>query len=550
MPLPVAAATPGMPLAPHENETQTKPATQNRDGQATPQATPTPLAITARISGKDRYETMFQASSRLGQGVEELFLVSGKSQVDGITCGSAPGPVLYVDHFDRNISAASIRAQITALAPQKLTLVGGSAVLTDTEFAQISVGYEAKRVAGSNRIDTAIKFSRYKYPGVDYGYSSPESPSKPAQSPPVVYLVNQGNGSEVSPDAAPAATLSGGPILLSPAENLNPETLTEIQRLAPQTVIMIGGTGALSETVENQLRQLDFKPQVLRWGGKNRVETALYVGLWRGGPVSNIYLARADRPVDAVTAGVLPDGPLPYQEPNKPLDYGAASAASQHFKVSSVIPIGGVEGGGFVFYDASLLEPPRHVEIPVPFHSQIWPYHAWVGCEPTALLMGLQGKGYAAGVDLKSFLDAMPKTATNPARGFVGSPYQNSEVLRTTIYPEPLAAYGSRFGKVRNMEGASMEQVIDTIRRGNPVVAYLTLYYRPAYYRWFNIEGQRQLLLRNNHAVLLTGYDVDTQQFLVADPYNIGGQWPYIYWKPRAVIEPLYNLRRHALGVF
>ena len=613
--------------------------TQVSPALAEPTSPPAPqLSITERISGADRYETMFKASSRLGKGAAELFLVSGKSQVDGITCGTAPGPVLYVDHFGGKITAASIRSQIDTLAPKKLTLLGGQSVLTDAEFAQISAGYEAKRVAGANRIETAIEFSHYQYPGLednaqpgdkasaDDKAAAPdttnatdaseqkeagtkpadntaagqkETGTKPADNtaagqketnqtptpkarstaklatpPQSVYLVNQGTGAGVSPDAAPASTLFGGPILISAPEGLSEATLAEINRLSPKEVVLIGGTAALSTNIETQLKSLQTPPQVSRWGGKNRQETAMIVASGRayhGGQNSHIYLARADRPVDAVTAGVLPDGFFLYLPPNMPLTGGFTMPMAKHFNVWSVIPIGGIEGKGFVFLDESLLPPPppptppkqpvqpnqpapsdpsRHVEIPVPYISQIWPYHAYVGCEPTALLMGLQGKGYARGVNLRSFLAAMPRAATNPARGFVGSPYQSSETLRTTIYPAPLAAYGRRFGDVRNMAGASMDQVIDTIRHGNPVVVYLTLYYRPAYYRWFNIDGRRQRLLRNNHAVLLTGYDANTQQFLVADPWNQGGQNPFIYWKRRAVIEPLYNLRRHAVGVF
>ncbi|NMW65641.1 Tat pathway signal protein [Mobiluncus mulieris] len=592
--------------------------TQVSPALAGPTSPPAPqLSITERISGADRYETMFKASSRLGKGAAELFLVSGKSQVDGITCGTAPGPVLYVDHFGGKITAASIRSQIDTLAPKKLTLLGGQSVLTDAEFAQISAGYEAKRVAGANRIETAIEFSHYQYPGLedsaqpgdkasaDGKAAAPNTTSttdtseqkeagtkpddntaagqketnqaptpkarstaRPATPPQSVYLVNQGTGAGVSPDAAPASTLFGGPILVSAPEGLSEATLAEINRLSPKEVVLIGGTAALSTNIETQLKSLQTPPQVSRWGGKNRQETAMIVAAGRayhGGQNSHIYLARADRPVDAVTAGVLPDGFFLYLPPNMPLTSGFTTPMAKQFNVWSVIPIGGIEGKGFVFLDESLLPPPppptppkqpapsdssRHVEIPVPYISQIWPYHAYVGCEPTALLMGLQSKGYASGVNLRSFLAAMPRAATNPARGFVGSPYQPSERLRTTIYPAPLADYGRRFGDVRNMAGASMDQVIDTIRHGNPVVVYLTLYYRPAYYRWFNIDGRRQRLLRNNHAVLLTGYDANTQQFLVADPWNQGGQNPFIYWKRRAVIEPLYNLRRHAVGVF
>lgn len=100
--------------------------TQVSPALAGPTSLPTPrLGITKRISGAGRYEIMFEAPSRLDKGTAELLLVSGKSQVDGITCSMAPRSVLYVNHLGGRVTTASIRSQISTLAPKKLTLLGG-----------------------------------------------------------------------------------------------------------------------------------------------------------------------------------------------------------------------------------------------------------------------------------------------------------------------------------------------------------------------------------------------------------------------------------------
>ena len=111
---------------------------------------------------------------------------------------------------------------------------------------------------------------------------------------------------------------------------------------------------------------------------------------------------------------------------------------------------------GYPIEEDVTFEPlPTYTVIPTPYISQVYPSGAWVGCEPTSLLMGLKAKGYAQNVTLDDFLYAMPKTESNPAKGFVGSPYVPSETLRTTIYPAPLAEYGRQYGKkvTSRMEG-------------------------------------------------------------------------------------------------
>lgn len=193
---------------------------------------------------------------------------------------------------------------------------------------------------------------------------------------------------------------------------------------------------------------------------------------------------------------------------------------------------------------------PTKTVIDVPYISQVYPVGAWVGCEATSLLMGLKGKGYAQDVSLTEFLDRMPKTESNPAKGFVGSPYVPNDDLRTTIYPAPLAAYGSQYGKVVDFSGKSVEELREEVLLGNPVVIYVTLYWRNPIYDYYQIEGETQLLLANNHALLVCGYDQTTNQYYIADPYNIDDRYhDYYYWIDGSTLEPLYMVRQHAVAV-
>ena len=79
------------------------------------------------------------------------------------------------------------------------------------------------------------------------------------------------------PDAlgsGPGAGLNGAPILLGPTNPpLNLATEAELVRLDPRTVVMIGGTSAISDAMEITLETLLPNASINRIGGANRYET-------------------------------------------------------------------------------------------------------------------------------------------------------------------------------------------------------------------------------------------------------------------------------------
>ena len=76
------------------------------------------------------------------------------------------------------------------------------------------------------------------------------------------------------PDAlagAPLAYKLQAPILLSPSSGLTEEVRREIERLAPKTIYLLGGTAALSSTIESELQQ---KYEIKRLAGYTAEGTA------------------------------------------------------------------------------------------------------------------------------------------------------------------------------------------------------------------------------------------------------------------------------------
>jgi len=122
----------------------------------------------------------------------------------------------------------------------------------------------------------------------------------------------------------------------------------------------------------------------------------------------------------------------------------------------------------------------------VPYMSQIDNIYAWVGCEAVAALPGLRVKGFAQSVTLRKFLDALPRAASDPEKGFVGSPYvpDKTKRTRTTIYPAKLAEYCNSYcgGQTpcADFRGASVTDLQRELLAGNLVVGYMTLWWAPS----------------------------------------------------------------------
>jgi uncharacterized protein YraI len=185
----------------------------------------------------------------------------------------------------------------------------------------------------------------------------------------------------------------------------------------------------------------------------------------------------------------------------------------------------------------------------VPYVSQLNPTYAPVGCEPASMLMALKSKGFAD-ITYKEFLDDMPKSATNPALGFAGSPYVQDASLRTTIYPKPLAEYANTYagGRAVDISGATVEDIKKEILAGNPVVVYLTTRLEAPVYATYIVDGESQSLLKNNHVVLVTGYDSENNKLRLTDPWSWDGT-RYERWVTVSNFAYSYNIRHHAITV-
>lgn len=114
-----------------------------------------------------------------------------------------------------------------------------------------------KRVGGSNRYGTAAALSKQVYSTAS-----------------TAVVVGGGSYADAI-SAAPMAYQKNAPLLYTNKDNLSSETKTRLKELKTKTVIIVGGTPAVSANTANQIKALGIS--VKRISGSNRYDTAAKV---------------------------------------------------------------------------------------------------------------------------------------------------------------------------------------------------------------------------------------------------------------------------------
>ena len=172
--------------------------------------------------------------------------------------------------------------------PFELVVLGGPTVVSADVVDQLGADDHAvTRLAGDDRYSTAAAISASRF-GPAVG----------------TVFVATGEAFADALAAGPWAARTGGPILLTRPGDLPGVTRSEIQRLAPARIVVVGGPSAVSDEVLDELGEL--APLVERVGGASRVETAVLIaGVTHPVGSDEVVIARADDFADALTAGPL-----------------------------------------------------------------------------------------------------------------------------------------------------------------------------------------------------------------------------------------------------
>lgn len=215
----------------------------------------------SRVAGADRFATSAAVSAAsFGPGAPVAYVSSGLAFPDALSGAAAAargkGPMLLVQP---GAIPSSIQAELRRLKPGRIVVLGGSAAVSDAVLSQLR-GFTAggvSRIAGADRFATSASISRAT------------SAAKPA----VAYIVS----GEAFPDALSAGPLAartaGAPVLLVTRGGIPSPVATELARLHPQSIVVVGGASAVPEPVLTALRT-DTTGGVTRLAGADRYATS------------------------------------------------------------------------------------------------------------------------------------------------------------------------------------------------------------------------------------------------------------------------------------
>lgn len=171
-------------------------------------------------------------------------------------------------------------------------VLGGTAAVPPEVDAQLqAVGFGVIRLAGSGREATAVRVADQV---VQADRRLPRG---------TVIVATGGNW----PDAVTVGQIGawwGVPVLLTPAADLNGDTAQALERLRPSTVLVAGGTEAISQRVFDQIDAVTGAAETVRLGGASRFDTTVSVTEYN----LDLYGATAPNYAVAVNLRREPDG--------------------------------------------------------------------------------------------------------------------------------------------------------------------------------------------------------------------------------------------------
>lgn len=203
----------------------------------------------------------------------------------------------------------------------------------ELDFTVLDLSYDFNRLAGKGRYETAVAISKASYNKAN-----------------TVILANSMNYA----DALAGVTLANSvmaPILLTNTDKLEESTLNEIKRLGAKHIIILGGEGAISTTVETTLKKEGLA--TARIAGASRFGTATAIAEKLSNAPTDVFFVYAFNYADALSVSAVAAvkrTPIIYLKTNGELD-DATAAYLAKLKAKGCVRNAYVIGGEGVISD-------------------------------------------------------------------------------------------------------------------------------------------------------------------------------------------------------
>jgi putative cell wall-binding protein len=253
----------------------------------------------ARVAGASRYLTAVEASEQqFIAGASTVVIATGENWPDALggssLCGAVYGPMLLTP---KAALPADVRAEIIRLGASRAYVLGGTAAVSsavENELVALLGRSDVVRLAGASRYETARAIATEAI-RVDSDFDGH-------------VLVATGGDFPDATALAPIAAFNRAPIVLA-----NPSGGALMVPPGTTAASIAGGTSAVSAATEAALVAAYGDPNVTRYAGGNRYETAAIIaqtGIDHGSPGhqltwEGVGLASGTAFPDALSGGVM-----------------------------------------------------------------------------------------------------------------------------------------------------------------------------------------------------------------------------------------------------
>lgn len=246
-----------------------------------------------RLGGINRQETAVIVSNEAyPNGAINVVLTGVGGDADALTgtllAADKDAPLLITN---KDTLTESTKIEISRLGAKTVYILGGdSAVSKNVENQIRSLDLDVIRISGMNRYATAANVAKtVKVSGADHAFL-------------VLGIAGQKGGALADALAiGPVSANKNIPVLLTRNDKLPSETLEAIKDLGVSEITIVGGTSAVSLTVEKEVEALGVT--VNRVFGDNRENTALAIAGKYFSETDTVLIANGHSSADALVGG-------------------------------------------------------------------------------------------------------------------------------------------------------------------------------------------------------------------------------------------------------
>ncbi len=250
----------------------------------------------SRVAGQDGYKTARAIGEEYSKGGQctSIILASGVSFPDALSSGILSrkfnAPILLVGSTVEESSEAFDFIASHSNPDTKFYIIGGTGIIGtsfETELGKLGHA-NIERLSGFDRYDTGMAV-------VEKANVEPGTP---------VFVIS----GESFPDVLSASSIAGAkqyPTLLAGQNYLADKTKAYLKNNKPSTVYIVGGVSAVSQSVEDQIKELAPTAIVNRLAGNDRFDTAGVILNQFSSSPQTVYLANGFNFQDAIAGSAL-----------------------------------------------------------------------------------------------------------------------------------------------------------------------------------------------------------------------------------------------------